>query len=253
MVPPINAPYYAVHFSPEGFSLLKSQPSGSYIVETYKSTTLSTMQRECGAFFDAPAEQTIVSLNFTPPFLVPKALYQSPASQYLKMQQEVSDSDEVFEDDLGEYVAIYALPLSKTLPMRTTLQNPKFRHTYTLLYHYLAQSPSDLPNQLLLHFCGNRMGFILVKNGRLFIISELTYTTKEDAFYYVLHILQQQAARRDETEVVVTGDAPELKGIVQLIKRHLPHMRNVENGASVADVKGQKESAAAYIQLIGIQ
>ena len=97
------------------------------------------------------------------------------------------------------------------------------------------------------------MGFILVKNGRLFIISELTYTTKEDAFYYVLHILQQQAARRDETEVVVTGDAPELKGIVQLIKRHLPHMRNVENGASVADVKGQKESAAAYIQLIGIQ
>ena len=92
------------------------------------------MQRECGSFFTPPAEQTLVSLNFTPPFLVPKALKQAPASQYLKMQQEVSDSDEVFEDDLGDYVAIYALPLSKTLPLRTTLQNPKFHHTYPLLY-----------------------------------------------------------------------------------------------------------------------
>ena len=108
------------------------------------------MQRECGSFFTPPAEQTLVSLNFTPPFLVPKALKQAPASKYLKMQQEVSDSDEVFEDDLGDYVAIYALPLSKTLPLRTTLQNPKFHHTYTLLYHYLAQSPSECPNQLLL-------------------------------------------------------------------------------------------------------
>ena len=211
------------------------------------------MQRECGSFFTPPAEQTLVSLNFTPPFLVPRALYPTPASQSLKMQQEVSDSDEVFEDDLGEYVAIYALPLSKTLPMRTTLQNPKFHHTYTLLYQYLAQCPSEFPNQLLLHFCGNRMGFILMKNGKLFIISELAYTTKEDAFYYVLHLLQQQEARRDETDLVITGDAPEFKGFVQLIKLHLPHLRNVEKGVSVTDVKGQKESAATYLQLIGIQ
>ena len=246
-------PYHAAHFYPDGFALLKSQASASYTVEIYKSATISTMQRECGAFFDTTVEQTLVSLNFTPPFLVPKALYQTPASQYLKMQQEVSDSDEVFEDDLGEYVAIYALPLSKTLPMRTTLQNPKFRHTYTLLYHYLAQSPSELPNQLLLHFCGNRMGFILMKNGKLFIISELTYTTKEDAFYYVLHLLQQQNARRNETDLVVTGDAPELKSTAQLLKRYLPHVRNVDKVATVVNVKGQKLSAAAYIQLIGIQ
>lgn len=211
------------------------------------------MQRECGDFFDVPAEQTLVSLNFTPPFLVPRDLMQAPASQYLKMQQEVSDSDEVLTDDLGDYVAIYALPLSKTLPLRTTLQNPKFCHTYTLLCHYLAQSPSELPNQLLLHFCGNRMGFILIKNGKLFIISELNYTTKEDAFYYVLHLLQQQAARRDETDLVMTGDAPEFKGIAQLLKRHLPHVRNVDKEATVVNVKGQKMSAAAYIQLIGIQ
>ena len=253
MAPRIKPVHHAIHFSPVGFSLLKSQPSGPFIVETYKSTTLSTMQRECGSFFTPLAEQTLVSLNFTPPFLVPKALKQAPASKYLKMQQEVSDSDEVFEDDLGDYVAIYALPLSKTLPLRTTLQNPKFHHTYTLLYHYLAQSPSECPNQLLLHFCGNRMGFILIKNGKLFIISELNYTTKEDAFYYVLHLLQQQEARRDETELVITGDTPEFKGIVQLMKRHLPHMRNVDKGVSVTDVKGQKESAVAYIQLIGIQ
>ena len=253
MAPLTKFPYHAAHFSPAGFALLKSQPTGSYIVETYKSTTLSTMQRECGSFFDTSADQTILSLNFTAPFLVPKALYQAPASQYLKMQQEVSDSDEVFEDDLGDYIAIYSLPLNKTLPLRTTLQNPKFHHTYTLLYQYLAQSKSELPNQLLLHFCGNRMGFILVKDGKLFIVSELTYTTKEDAFYYVLHILQQQEARRNETELVVTGDAPDLKGIMQLLKRYLPHMRNVDKGMNVVDAKGQKESAAAYIQLIGIQ
>ena len=93
----------------------------------------------------------------------------------------------------------------------------------------------------------------MIKNGKLFIIRELNYTTKEDAFYYVLHLLQQQEARRDETELVITGDAPEFKGIVQLMKRHLPHVRNVDKGVSVTDVKGQKESAVAYIQLIGIQ
>ena len=211
------------------------------------------MQRECGSFFDTPAEQTLVSLNFTAPFLVPKALFQPPASQYLKMQQEVSDSDEVFEDDLGDYVAIYALPLSKTLPLRTTLRNPKFHHTSTLLYRYLAQYESELPNKMLLHFSGNRMGFILIKNGKLFIINELTFTTKEDALYYVLHILQQQEARRDETEVLITGDTPDLKEIVQLLGRCLPHVQGAGKKERVVNVKGQKEPAFAYIQLIGIQ
>ena len=211
------------------------------------------MQRECGSFFDTPAEQTLVSLNFTAPFLVPKALFQPPASQYLKMQQEVSDSDEVFEDDLGDYVAIYALPLSKTLPLRTTLRNPKFNHTATLLYRYLAQYESEFPNKMLLHFSGNRMGFILMKNNRLFIINELKFTTKEDAFYYVLHILQQQSARRDETDLLVTGDTPELKGIVQLLNRQMACVRSAGKGVNIVNVKGQKEPSSAYIQLIGIQ
>jgi hypothetical protein len=253
MAPRVNPIHHAIHYSPAGFSLLKSQPSGPFIVETYKSTTLSTLQRECGSFFDTPAEQTLVSLNFTAPFLVPKALYQAPASQYLKMQQEVSDSAEVFEDDLGEYVAIYALPLSKTLPLRTTLRNPKFHHTATLLYRYLAQYESELPNKMLLHFSGNRMGFILIKNGKLFIINELTFTTKEDALYYVLHILQQQEARRDETEVLITGDTPDLKEIVQLLGRCLPHVQGAGKKERVVNVKGQKEPAFVYIQLIGIQ
>lgn len=253
MVPRINPVHHAIHYSPAGFSLLKSQPSGPFIVETYKSTTLSTLQRECGSFFDTPAEQTLVSLNFTVPFLVPKALFQPPASQYLKMQQEVSDSDEVFEDDLGDYVAIYALPLSKTLPLRTTLRNPKFNHTATLLYRYLAQCESEFSNKMLLHFCGDRMGFILMKNNQLFIINELKFTTKEDAFYYVLHILQQQSARRDETDLLVTGDTPELKGIVQLLNRQMACVRSAGKGVDIVNVKGQKEPASAYIQLIGIQ
>ena len=253
MAPRINPVHHAIHYSPAGFSLLKSQPSGPFIVETYKSTTLSTLQRECGSFFDTPAEQTLVSLNFTAPFLVPKALFQPPASQYLKMQQEVSDSDEVFEDDLGDYVAIYALPLSKTLPLRTTLRNPKFNHVATLLYRYLAQCESEFPNKMLLHFCGDRMGFILMKNNRLFIINELKFTTKEDAFYYVLHILQQQSARRDETDLLVTGDTPELKGIVQLLNRQMACVRSAGKGVNIVNVKGQKEPSSAYIQLIGIQ
>jgi len=247
---PVRPIHHAVHYSSAGFSLLKSQPSGAYVVETYKSTTLPTLQRECGSFFDTPVEQTLVSLNFTVPFLVPKSLWQAPASHYLKMQQEVSDSDEVFEDDLGEYYAVYALPLSKTLPLRTTLQNPRFYHTYTLLYKYLVQYESEHPNKLLLHFCGNRMGFILIKNDELFIINELKFSVKEDAFYYVLHILQQQSARRDETDVLVTGDASEVKGVFQLLNRHLPHVRLAGKEMSVVNLKGQKEAGCAYIQLM---
>ena len=223
------------------------------MVPTSSDTLLPLQSGECGSFFDTPAEQTLVSLNFTAPFLVPKALYQAPASQYLKMQQEVSDSDEVFEDDLGDYIAIYALPLSKTLPLRTTLRNPKFHHTATLLYRYLAQYESEFSNKMLLHFSGNRMGFILIKNGKLFIINELTFTMKEDALYYVLHILQQQEARRDETEVLITGDTPDLKEIVQLLGRCLPHVQGAGKKERVVNVKGQKEPAFAYIQLIGIQ
>lgn len=253
MVHPINPIFHAIHLSPVGFTLLKSQPSGPFIVETYKSTTFSTLQRECGSFFDDTAEQTLVSLNFSAPFLIPKALKQAPASQYLKMQQEVSDSDEVFEDDLGDYISVYSLPLRKTLPLRTTLRNPKFYHTSTLLYHFLAQYRSKLPNKLLLHFCDNRMGFVLIKNDKLFIINELKFTTKEDALYYVLHLLQQQSARRDETDLLVTGETAELKGIFKLLSRHLPHVQTPGKQLNVVNVKGQEEPASAYIQLIGIQ
>ena len=166
------------------------------------------------------------------------------------MQQEVSDSDEVFEDDLGDYVAVYAMPLNKTLPLRTSLCNPKFHHTATLLYQYLTLYNSPLPNKMLLHFCGNKMGFILIKNGRLIIINELRFATKEDAFYYVLHILQHQSAHRSETEILVTGDSPELKGIIQLLNRHLSYVQLAGKEIRIVNIKGVKEPSHPYIQLI---
>lgn len=249
-----NFPYNAVHYSSTGFILLKSQPSGNLICETYKSTALPTLQRECGVFFDTPCETPLISLRFSAPLLIPKSIYQAPASQYLRLQSEISDSDEVFENEIGDYMALFAVPFSKTLPLRTTLANPKFRHCAVNLYHYLAQYNSNCANKLLVNFDGSQMGFILMENDKLFIINELSFTEPSDALYYVLNILQQNEAKRTETEVLVCGMTTEMKKINQLLSQYLPNVNPAgkELKLNITDLKGQKVDISTCLQLIEI-
>lgn len=247
-------PYNAVHYSSTGFILLKSQPAGNLVCETYKSTALPTLQRECGVFFDTSCEAPLISLRFSAPLLIPKGMYQAPATQYLRLQNEVSDSDEVFENEIDDYVAVFAVPFSKTLPLRTTLANPQFRHCAVNLYRYLAQYNSSCPNKLLVNFDGDKMGFILIKNDKLFLINELTFTEPSDALYYVLNILQQNDAKRAESEVLVCGLTPEMKKINQLLSQYLPNVvpAGKELKLNITDLKGQKVDISTCLQLIEI-
>lgn len=248
-------PYQAVHYSPAGFILLKSQPTGNLVCESYKSASLPTLQRECGVFFDTPAESTLVTVNFTPPLLVPKAIYQPPAAQYLRLQSEIADNDEIFQDDLGEYVALYAIPLAKTLPIKTMLPAPTFQHTATRLYHYLAQYSTEQPNKLLLHISGNKMGFILIKNNKLFIINELPFTCPEDVLYHTLNILLQQEARREESAILLSGASGDVQKCGKLLARYLKHvkMAGAELTHSVINLKSQPTELHTCLQLIEIQ
>lgn len=252
MVQASKFPYNAVHFSTAGFSLLKSLPTGQLICATYKNASLAMLQRECGVFFDTPAEQTVVVLNFGAPLLVPQALYQPPANPYLRLQYNLSDSDEVFQDDLGEYKALYAVPLSKTLPLRTCLASPKFQHTATRLYRYLSQYRTELPNKLLLHFSGARMGFMLMKEQKLFIVNEFPFTCQEDVLYHVLNILQQQQARRDGSVVLLSGAGAEVPKLAKLLSRYLPNVQLAGHDldCSVTNLKSQKELLHTCLQLI---
>lgn len=254
MEPQQNKSYAAVQYGGAGFLLLKSTPEGKFICESYKNASLPTLQRECGVFFDNGTETTLVAVDSGAPLLIPKAAYQPPAAPYLRMQVELTDNDEIFEDELGEYVALYTLPLNKTLALRTNIPSPRFQHILTLLYRYLDHYNSALPNKFLLHFNNNRMSFILIKNGKLFLINEMEYATPEDALYFTLNILQHQAAQRAETDVLLCGMPADGKKLFKLFSQYLPHvqMAGSDLTASVVNLKGQSVNLATCLQLIEI-
>ncbi|MBO4644994.1 MAG: DUF3822 family protein [Bacteroidales bacterium] len=246
-----NLPYHAVSLNNSGFSLLKKQSDGKYICESYKNATLPTLQRECGVFFDTSADQTLVSVNPSAPLLVPREFYQRPAAAYLKLQYDLSDNDEVFEDEFGEYVALYAVPMNKTLPLRATLPSPIFRHAMTLWYHHLLHFDATVPYKMLLHFNGKKVGFILLKNNQLLLVNQFEFHQQDDIVYYVLNILQQHEAAFQEAHLFLGGNVSDMKGLKKVFSRYVSHVEAAgEEQVEIEDLQGNKVNPHTCMYLI---
>lgn len=242
--------FRTIHLSHAGFSLFKVNSVKNIVFNTHKGASFTSMQRECGIFFGGELNGSIpIIVHPTPPVLVPRDLYQSPANQYLVNQLDISDNDAILEDAIDDYVALYPFPQSKIIQLQNLGITPKFHHISKLLYTYLMRALPSVNNKMLLFLSADVADFVLVKDGRLQLVNSFKISATADLLYFILNIMQQFEMPLAETQVLLSGVLPDAKKSFPMLETYIPQLRLAgENEVfEVANLAGARSTIAACL------
>lgn len=242
--------FKSIHLFHNGFSLTKVDSSNNIIFNTYKSASFAALQRECGSFFgtDLCGEVPII-VHPTPPVLVPRELYQAPASQYLAPIMELSDNEAVLEDMIDDYLVLYPFSQTTIIQLHTLGIQKKFHHLSKLLYFHLKRNFSTEPFQLLLYLSSGKADFVIVKENQLQIINAFTFTTVHDLLFFILNLLQQFEMPLEKTPVLLSGVLADAKKSFAFLSQYLPLVDWVgeDKNISIMNSAGTRVSLAACL------
>lgn len=219
-----NSRYKAVGLHANGFSLLKAQPDGSFLLSNHKNASFTTLLRECGIFFGEGPHDVRVVVNPMAPVLVPDEIFEEPAAQFLKIQAELSDNDIVMKDEWDGYEALYPVHAGRTDQLRQAGITPFYQHSTTVLGRYLQLNGSDTPHRMLLFFHGTTAESILFCYNRLVLVSGFRFTTSDEVVYHVANILKQHEIEPDECHLLFGGELPEAKKTFDFVNQYFPDM-----------------------------
>lgn len=242
--------FKSIHLFHNGFSLAKVDSSNNIVFNTYKSASFAVLQRECGSFFgDGLNGEMPVILHPVPPVLVPRELYQSPATQYLVPIMELSENEAVLEDVIDDYLALY--PFSQTIIMQlhTLGIQKRFHHLSKLMYLYLKRNfPTD-SSQLLLYLSAGQADFVMLKENHLQIINSFNYTTVQDLLFFILNLLKQFELPLETTPVLLSGVLADSKKSFALLSQYIPLVNWVgeDKNISITNSAGTRVPHAACL------
>lgn len=218
--------FQTIHLSHAGFSLFKVNSVHNIVFNTHKSASFTSLQRECGIFFGADLNGEMhVIVHPTPPVLVPRDLYQSPANQYLTHLLELSDNDAILEDLIADYVVLYPFPQSKIIQLQNLGITPTFHHISKLLYDYLMLALPTVNDKMLLFLSGNIADFVLVKDNQLQLVNSFKFSATTDLLYFILNILKQFEMSLTDTQVLLSGVLPDAKKSFPMLETYIPQLR----------------------------
>lgn len=219
-----NSSYKAICLRTSGFSLLKAMPDGTFLYSNHKNASFTALIRECGIFFDREPMDVRVVVNSIPPILVPDELFEEPASQFLKIHTELSDTEMAAKDEWPDYIAVYPVHAGKAEQLRQAGLTISFQHSSTVLARYLQLNGSDAPHRLLLFFHGNTAESILFCYNRLALVTGFKFTTGDEVVYHIANVLRQHEIEADECHLLFGGELPEAKKTFDLVNQYFPDM-----------------------------
>jgi len=221
--PKNNVHYKAIGLHANGFALLKAQPDGNFLLENHKNASFTTLLRECGIFFGEGQQAVRVVACPTPPILIPNEIFTPPASQFFKIQSDLSDNDTILEDEVGDYTALYTFNTGKIEQLRQAGITPFFQHTDTVLARYLTLNSSNT-NRMTLFFHGNTAECVLFCFNRLSYVGAFEFSTNDEVVYHVANILHQHEVEADDCLLLFCGDFPESKKVFDFVNQYFPNM-----------------------------
>lgn len=222
--PQNNANYRAIGLQSTGFSLLKATCSGNFLIQNHKNASFTTLLRECGIFFGEEQGPVRVVVNTSPLFLVPKELFTPPASQFLKIQTDISENEAVMEDEIGDYKALYTFNSGKIAQLQQAGLTPCFQHTSTILARYLQLNDGGSPHRMLLFFHGNAAECVLFCYNQLSYVGVINFATSDEVVYSIANILRQHEVEANECLLLFSGEMPESTKTFDSVNQYFPLM-----------------------------
>ena len=244
-----NVHYKAIGLHTNGFALIKALPDGNFLLENHKNASFTTLLRECGIFFGDGAHSVRVVTTPAPPILIPNEIFAPPASQFFKIQTDLSDSDIVLQDETDDYTALYTFNTGKIEQLRQTGVTPFFQHTDTVLARYLALNSGERPHRMALFFHGNTAECVLFCYNRLAFVNSFTFATNDEVVYQVANILRQHEVEADDCLLLFGGVLPEPKKTFDFVNQYFPDMDWAGDRLPVTVTTAAGKSVAAHAVL----
>ena len=244
-----NADYKVVGLHATGFSLLKAQPDGNFLFENRKNASFTTLLRECGIFFGEGPQIVRMVVTSAAPILVPNEIFAQPSSQFIKIQTDLSDSDTVLQDEVGDYTALYTFNTGKIEQMRQMGITPFFQHTSTVLARYLALNSGYRPHRMALFCHGNTAECVLFCFNRLTFVTAFSFATNDEVVYQVANILRQHEVEADDCLLLFSGELPEPKKTFDFVNQYFPDMDWAGDRLPVTVTTAAGKSVAAHTVL----
>ena len=246
--PKNNADFKAVGLHATGFSLLKAQSDGNFLLENHKNASFTTLLRECGIFFGEGPQSVRMVVTPAPPILIPNEIFAPPASQFFKIQSDLSDNDTIFEDEVGDYTALYTFNSGKIEQLRQAGITPFFQHSATVLARYLTLNSSNA-NRMTLFFHGNTAECVLFCYNRLSYVGAFEFSTNDEVVYHVANILRQHEVEADDCLLLFSGELPEPKKTFDFVNQYFPDMDWAGDRLPVTVTNTAGKSVAAHTVL----
>ncbi len=142
--------------------------------------------------------------------LVPMSLFdENQASEYLKYNIKVLDSDFIAYDELDQHdmVMVYIPYANINNFFFDTFGSFTYKHSCTILVNsLLSKEKNKESSTVFAHMHKKYFDLVIIKNGKLMLCNTFKHDTKEDFLYYLMFTTEQMKLNPEEFELVLLGD-----------------------------------------------
>lgn len=187
--------YYtkSIRLSPNGFSLFSHLQNDNLQQETYNYSDNILLGNVAPPFFsldqnDVKPLDIVVATHI--PMLIPEVMFEDKkCTEYLQLQFNTSQLDQVYNDTIGHYRAVYFLNKTESSMFQRLAMQPNFKSESSLIYQFLLE---ENPNESLFLSVNNTFADIFVMQcGEPILVNRTPHVNPEDLLYYTIFCIQQ--------------------------------------------------------------
>lgn len=109
--------------------------------------------------------------------------------------------------------------------LNRTFSNPRICHILSPMVRYFrTKSHSGELHKMFAYFSGNTVEVIVLRDSRLAFANFFSFSTAEDALYFILNAWQQCGMNPDTAELTLAGDKASRKEVMPALKKYIANV-----------------------------
>ena len=163
---------------------------------------------------------------------IPSALFkEEDANEFFYFNQKHAEKETIYFDRLRGYdaVNVFAVPDALYAAFSRLFEKFSVHHHLSALMETARIYPSkQSPTPLFIHLHSSVMDVIVLNERKLELANSYSFTSAEDAVYFVMMVCEQLALNPEKTEAVISGEVEADSIFATQLKKFLPQLSFAE-------------------------
>lgn len=174
--------------------------------------------------------------------LIPAALFkEADAKDYFYFNQKKEVNEMIHFDRLRGYdaVNIFAVPDSLHAAFSKLFEKFSVHHQLSAVIEAARVYPSKQSSApLFIHLHSSSLDIVVLNERKLVFANSFSFTTVDDAIYYVMMVREQLALNPEKTDVILSGEIENDNSFAQQLMKFLPQLSFSDRTKSVSFTYG---------------